>query len=455
MPGTDNTRRKIRIYTLGCRANQYESDAMAEKLEKIGVFETDDLSEADLSLINTCAVTGESVRKGGQLIRRIASLRPGLPILVSGCWAQIEPERISSLPGVCAVIGNTGKADIVSVVESLLQDSDSLKEYRPSPIEEAPYDDLTLSRPRRTRSYIKIEDGCDRKCAYCAIRQARGPVRSKDEEDIVREITSLAASGCREFILTGIETSAYGRDTGKSLAGLLKRIDGLPGVERIGLGSLDPTVIRQEMLDTMRSMKHLLPHLHLSVQSGSSSVLRRMRRPYTAEQVTETIQRLVSAVPGIFLTADVITGFPGETEEEFLETVEFCRKARFLHLHIFPFSSRKGTEASRMAHQVPSEIRHSRAARLAAVEAEIKAELLEEYVDLHRAEPVFVLVEERKGERLFGHSEHYAEVYLENGSDACLFRTVPVLLSGTDGKSCLGRICPLGDDFVTGETSHE
>lgn len=430
--------KKAVFYTLGCRVNQYESDAMAEKLEAAGFTVVKSCASPDLLIVNTCTVTAESDRKCGQLIRRLAKKYPGTPIIAAGCMAQLKPEKLLADYPVQAVIGNSMKGQIADVARSLVEPNEKPLSISENDIARAPYDNLTLTAPRRCRSYIKIEDGCENRCAYCTIPMARGKIRSKDQSVILEEIRCLANQGCEEFILTGIETASYGRDTGESLGTLLSLVDALPGVKRIGLGSLEPNLFSERFLSQIAPLSHLLPHFHLSIQSGSSGVLRRMRRPYNATQALSAIARIRAALPEAQLTADLITGFPGETEEEFNETLAFCREARFLHIHIFPYSNRKGTEADQLTPQVPSGLRHERAARLEAVQKEIKASLLAEYVEKHRTAPVWILVEEPYDKRYFGHTEHYVDTVF-TAEEADVLQIIPVLLDHTDGVLCYGH----------------
>lgn len=433
-----NTAPRVAFCTLGCRVNQYESDAIAAQLAADGFCVVPFGEEADITIVNTCTVTAESDRKSRQHIRRAVSANPGKPLIVTGCFGQVSPEEASSISGVTAVIGNGNKAEIPALVRRLM-DGKSIENHV-DPMETAAYDGMVLLTPQRSRSYIKIQDGCENRCAYCIIPSARGKVRSKQPDQVIAEATALADAGCQEIILTGIETAAYGRDSGGEihLSGLIQQLSAVPGIQRIGLGSLTPTLMREKFLSEIAPIRAVLPHFHISLQSGSSSVLRRMRRPYNAGQAMEFIRSVREFFPEAMLTADVIVGFPGETDEEFCETVDFCREAKFLHLHIFPYSVRKGTEAAGMPNQLSGCVKKQRAAELANVQADIKRSLLDQYVDDHRESPVYVLIEEEKKGHFVGHSEHYVEVRLKTDSGA-VGETVPVLLSETDGEVCYSK----------------
>ena len=384
MRETNTTAPRVAFCTLGCRVNQYESDAIAASLEADGFQIVSFGQEADVTIVNTCTVTAESDRKSRQHIRRAAAANPGKPLIVTGCFAQVSPDAASAIYGVSAVIGNGNKAEIPALARRLIEGESVQNQV--DDIDRAVYDGMTLTKPRRSRSYIKIQDGCENRCAYCIIPAARGKIRSKQPSDVLTEAAALAQAGCHEIILTGIETAAYGRDSGGAfnLAGLMKQLNDVPGIERIGLGSLEPNLMRERFLSEIAPLKAILPHFHISLQSGSSSVLKRMRRPYNAAQAMDFIRAVREYFPQAMLTADVIVGFPGETEAEFEETMAFCREAQFLHLHIFPYSIRRGTEAAGMPDQVPECVKKQRAADLAKQQAEIKRALLEKYVESPR-----------------------------------------------------------------------
>lgn len=438
------------IYTLGCRVNQYESDAIAEILSKDGFTIVPFGEPCDITIVNTCTVTAESDRKSRQLIRRAASLNGKNPVIVTGCFSQVSPDKVPADGNIAYICGNSEKDKIPAIARELIEKRPADATVNVPDIFSAEYDSFSLATPQRTRSYIKIEDGCENRCSYCIIPQARGKVRSKKEELVLAEAESLGQSGCREVILTGIETASYGRDLyphepyGIHLAELLKKVDTIPGIERIGMGSLEPTVMSEDFVSVIAGLRHILPHFHLSIQSGSTSVLNRMRRRYTADKAYECMERMRRARPDAMFTADMIVGFPGETDAEFEETVEFCRKARFLHLHIFPYSPRKGTEAAKMADQLPQNVKHERLKKLESEQAKIKADLLASYVSSHSEEnhPILLLAEKTENGKVSGHSEHYVEVFapLPEGVNCAVGDIIPIVLNGTDGNTCTGKI---------------
>lgn len=430
---------QVSFITLGCRVNQYESEAIAGLLEADGFAIVPFGSPCDITIVNTCTVTAESDRKSRQHIRRAVSANPAGAVIVTGCFAQIAAEEAARIPGVTVVVGNGEKPAIPILVRDIADGRTPVSPIFPADPSLWDCDRLSLPVPRRARAFIKIEDGCENRCAYCIIPEARGKIRSKSPKAVLCEAEAIVRAGCREITLTGIETAAYGRDSGGafSLSTLLPQLAQIPGLCRIGLGSLDPSLMRDVFLKAVSSLPALLPHFHLSLQSGSSSVLRRMRRPYNAQQAMDRVEAVRHFCPDAMLTADVIVGFPGETEEEFEETVEFCRRARFLHLHIFPYSVRRGTEAASMPGQVPEGVKKSRAAQLAAIQQEIKLSILEEYVEAHRTDPVALLIEEFDGGESVGHTEHFVETRVPAGCGE-VGKIVEVYLTETDGEICRG-----------------
>lgn len=428
---------KASVCTLGCRVNQYESDAIGERLAAQGFTLVPYGEKSDVIIINTCTVTAESDRKSRQMIRRAVSAAGDAAVIVTGCFAQISPEIAAEL-GASAVIGNGDKDKIAQIAQALL--SGGYDGHAVSDIQTAVYDSLRITSPRRARAYIKIEDGCENRCAYCIIPAARGRVRSKPAHQVVSEAETIASTGCCEVILTGIETGSYGRDLADmNLETLLGMVDQIPGIRRIALGSLDPTVLRPAFAEQAASLSHLLPHFHLSVQSGCTKTLNRMRRRYTAETVLTNMTCAREKLPGVTFSADVIVGFPGETEEDFLKTVEFCKAAQFLHLHIFPYSVRKGTEAAGMPDQIPAPEKKRRAAYLAALQKQVQEALLDQYIADHKDRPVYVLGEKWENGVTVGHTEHFVPCEISTDRD-CTGEILPICPSGREGSILKGRI---------------
>ena len=427
------------IYTLGCKVNQYESEAIAEELEKAGVTVLPPHRIADAYVINTCTVTAESDRKARQFIRRAIKKNPRAVVVVTGCLAQTQPEALSRIEGVDAIVGNTDKLLSAKEVLRLLREGNKnpFPSLRVRPIEGARFEPMRIRTFGRTRAYVKIEDGCENRCAYCVIPAARGLVRSKPIDEVVDEVRELTRGGCGEVVLTGIETASYGRDlTDSDLSCLLTRVDAIEGIGRVRLGSLDPSLFRADFVGKIAPLSSLCPHFHLSLQSGSSRVLALMKRKYNAEQARAAMERLRQAIPRVKFTTDVIVGFPGETEEDFLETERFVREERFLTVHIFPYSKRKGTLAERMPDQVPEEIKKERLHRLEKAAREARLAVLEDAVrDVPLTE---VLFETYSDGVAYGHTDDFLEVAVP--SDRPLHgELLPVRLLRTDGELCFGE----------------
>ncbi len=426
---------KASIFTLGCRVNQYESDAIEEQLIKRNFQIVPFGEKCDIVIINTCTVTAESDRKSRQHIRRAKKASPDASVIVTGCFAHVSPDEAKAIEGVTAVIGNKDKNAIAELAETLVNSCAEAVTIKNDDGEE-----LTISKAKRARCHIKIEDGCPKKCAYCIIPAARGQVVSKAPEIVLREAAEIASNGCQEIILTGIETASYGADLGGwDLSKILYELDNIDGIKRIGVSSLDPSVMKEEFVRRLSETKHLLPHFHLSVQSGTTATLNRMRRRYTAERVAENMALVRKYIPEATFSADVIVGFPGESDEDFETTVEFFKKTRFMHLHIFPYSIRQGTEAATMPDQVPDSIKKERAAKLAAVQAEIKAEILDKYIEEHREHPVYVLGEKWEHGITNGHTQHFIECDIETDFDGT-GHILPIILTGRNGYVLTGKI---------------
>lgn len=428
----------ICIHTLGCRANQYESDAIAAALCAEGFRIVTANERADVSIINTCTVTAESDRKSRQLIRRCRAV--SAHVIVTGCFAEISPDAAKSIDGVDAVIGNKNKSSVIGAVKRFAEGSAYRREDFSEDFES--FEEcgaLSGGCAVRARAYVKIEDGCDNRCAYCIIPKARGPVRSKSPEDVISEIEALASSGVCEVILTGIETASYGRDFGNGygLYELLRDISLIGGIKRIGMGSLDPSSMRGDFPKRLSALPNVLPHFHISLQSGSSEILAAMRRRYNASQAKALIENIRSAYDEVTLSCDIIAGFPGESDKLFSETAEFLREARFLHIHAFPFSPREGTEAVSMPDQVPVEVRRERVRILSSLDEKIRSEILSDYVIRHRLKEVNVLAEKFADGKLTGHTEHFIETSFE-GSKELVGKICRVTLSETADGKCFG-----------------
>lgn len=419
----------VSFITLGCKVNQYESEAISELLEKEGIETRPFGKGADAVVINTCAVTTEGERKARQMVRRAIKANGGAFIAVTGCAVQLHPETFSSIEGVSFLCGNGNKMAIVEAIlahrdgilrESCPKESFSLAEFEP----------MTIVKSERTRAYIKIEDGCDSHCAYCIIKKARGSVRSKPLADVVAEAKGLIKSGYREIVLTGIETSDYGKDIGTDLATLLETLDQLEGVGRLRLGSLDPAMFRDDVIARLSRLNHLCHHFHLSIQSGCSKTLAAMRRKSNADVIKARIKKLRAAMPDVTFTADVIVGFPGESDEDFAKTAAFLEEINLLDCHIFAFSPRPDTEAAEMPDQISSEVKASREKILSDIIKASTQNVIEAYV----GKAVTVLFEEEKAGFAIGHTANFIPVYTESFENCHNTLANIVITRAEDGK---------------------
>lgn len=428
------------IYTLGCKVNQYESEAIAEVLEVNGIKILSPSEICDAYIINTCTVTAESDRKARQFIRRAISKNPNAYIAVTGCFAQTSPEEIAKIDGVDLICGNTDKLDVAKYIVNFFNGSieKSNTTVLVKDIQSAQFEDMSINKFERTRAYVKIEDGCENRCAYCIIPSARGKVRSKAPDKLIAEVESLVKNGCKEVVLTGIETASYGKDLhGITLADILCKVDKIKGLERIRLGSLDPSLIKPEFVEKISNLTSLAPHFHLSLQSGSSKILALMKRKYNAEMAMNAINLLKNSIPNVSFTTDVIVGFPQETESDLLETADFIRKAEFLTVHLFSYSNRKGTEASKMKGQLNSEEKNRRLHILEETAKETKKKFISKQISNSPVKKV--LFETFDGISAHGHTDNFIEVSVESKKDLRGL-ILPVQIENTDGDICFGRL---------------
>ncbi len=429
---------RVGICTLGCKVNQYESEAIAEAFGREGFQICAHSLPCDVYIINTCTVTAESDRKARQMIRRMIHQNPKAYILVTGCLSQTRPEQIAQIEGVDYVCGNTDKMSVVKMAKLLLEhgEKNGSPHVSVTSLDECGFEQMSITRFDRTRAYVKIEDGCENRCSYCIIPLARGPVRSKRPEDVLSEVQALTAGGCREIVLTGIETASYGKDLdGYTLADLLLEVDRIPNIGRIRLGSLDPSLMKQDFVDKIASVRSLTPHFHLSMQSGSDKILALMKRKYNTRMALDGIKRLRAAMPDVQLTTDMIVGFPGESEEDFEDTLAFAKEAEFLMIHVFPYSRRRGTVADRMDGQLPTEIKQERVRRLSALQGTIRRTILDRQV----GRVSDVLFETYKDGVAVGHTSSFIEVSCPS---PCPLHgeILSVTITGNNGEQCFGNI---------------
>lgn len=416
---------RVAFHTLGCKVNQYETEAMKESFKSRGHFVVREDDYADAYVINTCTVTNLADRKSRQYIRRMKRVNPKSLIAVTGCYAQVKPEEVSAIDGVDIVVGINEKHNLIRYVEDFVsaeaihgtEDSasalgagaaschvlsyDEMKEYQS--------DGIVTSMESRTRAYIKIQEGCNRFCSYCIIPFARGPVRSRPKKEILQEAKTLISKGFKEIILTGINTALYGEDLGyDGISPLIAEINSLHGDFRIRLSSLEPTVIDGEYVRKLFEYDKLCHHLHLSIQSGSNKILARMNRRYDRDEYLSIVETLRQFDPLYGISTDIICGFPGETEDDFMDSVDIVRKTGFCKVHVFRYSKRTGTKAASMDEQVDGKTSQERSERLSKVAAETEKMFFEKNIGSTGR----VLLEEKDGEYVRGYTDNYIRVYL-------------------------------------------
>ncbi|MBZ9636098.1 tRNA (N(6)-L-threonylcarbamoyladenosine(37)-C(2))-methylthiotransferase MtaB [Clostridium sp. FP1] len=398
---------KVAFATLGCRVNQYESEAMVEKFIREGyeVAEFHDFS--DVYVINTCTVTNMGDKKSRQMIGRARRLNEKAIIAVVGCYAQIAPGEVASIEGVDVVLGSRNKGDIVYWVNRSREEEKQVVEVS-DVLKNKVFEDLNISEYQdRTRAFVKIQDGCNRFCSYCLIPYARGAVCSKAPEKIISEVYELAQNGFKEILLSGIHIASFGLDLedGWNLVRILEEVDKVPGIERIRIGSIDPTFFTEGVIEKIMSFKKLCHHFHLSLQSGCDQTLKRMNRRYTAQEYKAVVESLRLNIKGASITTDVIVGFPGETQEEFNETYAFLKDLELSKMHIFKYSPRKGTKAAQIKEQIDGNIKEERSHKLITLNNMLE----EKHINTFRGKCMNVLYEQK-----FKNNEDEYEGYTDN-----------------------------------------
>ena len=414
--------KKAALHNLGCKVNAYETEAMQEMLEKAGYEIVPFKEGADIYIINTCTVTNIADRKSRQMLHRARKMNPDAIVVAAGCYVQAQAEKQEIDPCIDIVLGNNRKKDLITVLEEYQKNKaeDTCLEEVEDISRTREYEPLSLTRPGdHTRAYIKVQDGCNQFCTYCIIPYARGRVRSRTVEDVIREVRSLAENGYREVVLTGIHLSSYGIDFDgeRHLLELIRAVHEVDGISRIRLGSLEPGIVTEEFAEAIAALPKMCPHFHLSLQSGCDATLKRMNRRYTSREYYEKCQILRKYFDHPALTTDVIVGFPGETEEEFRQSMEFVDKVDFYETHIFKYSKREGTKAAVMEGQVSEQVKARRSALMISLGEKKRKAYEESFV----GKEVEVLVEEPaviEGRTVqTGHTKEYIKIALEQEKD--------------------------------------
>jgi len=402
----------VAFYTLGCKVNHYETEAIWQLFKKKGYERVDFENEADVYVINTCTVTNTGDKKSRQIIRRAIRKNPDAVVCVTGCYAQTSPAEILAIPGVDVVIGTQDRAKLLDYVEQHQRERRPINGVR-NIMRTRVYEELEVPYfTDRTRASLKIQEGCNNFCTFCIIPWARGLMRSRDPKAVIRQARQLVDAGYREIVLTGIHTGGYGTDLKDyNLAMLLRDLEEqVEGLKRLRISSIEASQLTDEVLDVISRSNVIVRHMHIPLQSGSNTVLKRMRRKYSVEYYAERLAKLREIMPDVAVTSDVIVGFPGETEEEFMETYHFIKEQKFAELHVFPFSKRNGTPAARMENQIDEEVKAERVHRLIA----LSDQLAKEYASRFEGEVLDVIPEERyKEDPKSGLYEGYSDNYLK------------------------------------------
>ena len=407
--------RKVGLYTLGCKVSLYETEAISESFAAAGyeVCSFDDV--CDVYVINTCTVTAESDAKSRKYIRRAFRKNPCAVVIVIGCYSQRDPEAVGAIEGVSAVLGTQDKMSCVEIADRLLNSERRAQssEILVTSLDGASFEPMCVKNAPRTRAYVKIEDGCECRCTYCAISGARGPVRSKRPEDVIAEVEGLYQSGTLEIVLTGIETGSYGADFDEKydLADLICELDRRHSCQRIRLGSMAPELLSEKFIEKIAGLDIMVPHFHISMQSGSDNTLRGMKRRYNRAMALKNIARIREIMPDVMLTADLMVGFPGESDEDFMDTVRFVREAELLDAHVFAYSKREGTPAATYEGQIAENVKKERSARLIFECNRMRDEILDRVVEAKKS--LSCILESYDGGYYTAHSDSYIEVRVE------------------------------------------
>ena len=402
---------KFNIYTLGCKVNTYESNVMSDLLKNKGYIEVRTDEKADISIINTCTVTNTADNKSFKTIRHAIKQNDDSIIVVVGCMSQNKKDEVLNVDGVDIVLGNVGKSKVVEYIDEFVKTKE--KKLDIYDMMDTTFEPMILNNFNKTRAFIKIQDGCNNYCAFCIIPYVRGNVRSKDKDLVLKEANHLIEQGHKEIVLTGIHTGHYGSDIDYKFSNLLIDLCQIKGLERLRISSIEITELDDNFLDVLKNNKILVDHMHIPLQSGSDSVLKRMNRKYDKAYFINKINKIRSIRPEISITTDVIVGFPGETEEEFNETIDTIKKIKFTKLHVFPYSRRKGTVADEMDNHIDEKIKHERVKILMNLSEELEKKYMNKFIN---KEVVFIPEIEKNG-YLIGHTGNYLQVKIEGNKD--------------------------------------
>ncbi len=419
---------RVSFHTLGCKLNFSESSTLARHFESSGFVRVERVEESDICVVNTCSVTETSDKKCRYLIRKLHRRNPDAIIAVTGCYAQLRPTDIADMEGVDVVLSNNDKGEMVRAVERIIREGRASKVVTSCTSDEIKSFFSSFSSGDRTRAFLKVQDGCDYKCAYCTIHYARGASRNAPIAEVVEQARKIVESGQREIVITGINTGDFGRSTGESFIDLLRALAEVEGVERYRISSIEPNLLSDEIIEFCAKTKSFQHHFHIPLQSGSNFVLGRMRRRYQAEKFEQRIESVRRLMPDAFFGVDVIVGFPGESEEHFMETYNLLERVRPSFLHIFPYSERRGTPAVELDGKVSHEVAAERVKRLEGLSETLHSEFCQKAIG--RVESV-LFESTVKGGRIFGYTGEYRRVAVsyQKGLSGCV---VDVNILGVD-----------------------
>ncbi|GAA0362496.1 tRNA (N(6)-L-threonylcarbamoyladenosine(37)-C(2))-methylthiotransferase MtaB [Bacillus horti] len=405
----------VAFHTLGCKVNHYETEAIWQLFKQSGYEQVNFEGLSDVYVINTCTVTNTGDKKSRQVIRRAVRRNPDAVICVTGCYAQTSPAEIMAIEGVDIVVGTQGRSNLIQYIEEFKEAREPINAVG-NIMKTRVYEELDVPEfTDRTRASLKIQEGCNNFCTFCIIPWARGLLRSRNPESVIEQANKLVASGYKEIVLTGIHTGGYGEDLEDyNLAKLLLDLEQVEGLERLRISSIEASQITDEVIDVLKQSTKVCRHLHIPLQAGDDSVLKRMRRKYTVAEYKERVEKVQQVLPNFALTSDVIVGFPGETDEQFMNTYQFIKDLRFAELHVFPYSKRTGTPAARMEDQVPEDIKNDRVHRL----IELSNQLAKEYASQFEGMILDVIPETEYQEKpnsglLVGYTDNYLRVVLK------------------------------------------
>lgn len=428
---------KIFISTFGCKVNQYESESILENFYKIGYIKTETFIDADVIIINSCTVTGESDKKIKRTLHKMRTQNKNAIIVLTGCMPQAFPEEAGELKDADIILGNSQKNEIFQAILEFIKNRDKIVRIKPCN-RETKFEKMSISSGfnERTRAFLKIEDGCNRFCSYCIIPYARGRVRSKSVDDILSELKVLACNGYKEIVLVGINLSSYGSDLGITLCDAIEAACSVDGIKRVRLGSLEPEQMDEYTIKRLSKQDKLCPQFHLSLQSGCDRILRRMNRHYSSKEYLNIVENLRKYFNNVSITTDIMVGFPGETEEDFKESLEFAKKVGFSKVHVFSYSVRKGTKAAEFEDQVYAEVKKQRSKIMISVTDKIRNEFLKSQI--YKIEPVLYEVQNDKG-YFEGYTKNYTPIKVKSEHDLH-GNIIMTKIIGVENGYCIGEI---------------